>query len=484
MKTIKILLVAAFFSIAACDTLDQVPVSAISDANFYNTASDAEAAILGVYDNLQWFISNNYIIPFTGKSDESDVVRGGNWTRDERFLSTPNDGHIRDTWGAIYSAIGRANDVIANVPGISDENFTEEAENRIMGEAYFIRGFLHFQLVIRYGAVPYIMEAFISPNQEYQPSRDEVSVVYENIIADLKLAKSLMPADPSLKVRANKWAAAGILAKVYLQRNNSGDRELALAEINEVLAVPQYSLVPASNYADLFAPGKQATSETIFEVSFGPAGLDGTAYDNEFVPSQNFRVQPEMKIINAFKADSALVVANGGVEVRMAAALEHYYPIKNENGLCILTCDPRNEYFIDKYTVDDWKKTSERAQLHPSVVVLRLADLILLKAEILTEQNELAGAIDLLNQIRTRVNLPTTTATTQDELRLAIENERYLELAFEGHRFWDLVRTDRAIEVINNRGQYKPTEDKLLWPIPQADIDQNPNLLPQNPGYN
>lgn len=483
MKKIKIIFSVIVLSFAACDTLDQVPASIISDANFYQTGSDAEAAVLGVYDNLQWFISNNYIIPMSARGDETDVVRGGNWTRDESFASTPNDGHIRDTWTFIYSAIGRANDVLANVPGINDSNFSDADRNKVLGEAYFVRGLLHFHLVIRYGAVPYVMEAFNSPNQEYQPSRDDVPTVYNNIIEDLKTAKQLLPADPSMKIRANKWAAAGMLAKVYMQRNSSGDRQLALTEINEVLNSQGYSLVPGANYQDLFAPGKQQTSESIFEVSYGPAGLDDAAYDNEFVASQNFRLEPEMKIINAFKADSALIAESGKQDVRMAAALEHYYPVYNESGTCVLTCNSRNEYFVNKYTKDDWKKTSDRAQLHPNVILLRLADLMLLKAEILNEQNDLAGATELLNQIRDRVNLPPTTATTQADLRLAIENERYLELAFEGHRYWDLIRTNRAIEVINNKGQFKPTQEKLLWPIPQADIDQNPNLLPQNEGY-
>jgi hypothetical protein len=484
MKIFKTILFGALLTVAACDPLEQVPVSIIAESNFYQTASDAEAAILGVYDNLQWYVSNNHIIPVSARADEADVVRGGNWGRDERFESTPNDGHIRDTWTAIYSGIGRANDVIRNVPNISDPSFTEAQRDRIMGEAYFVRGFLHFMLVLRYGRIPYVTEAFISPNQEYQPTRDEIPVVYENIIEDLQQAKSLMPVDPDTKVRATKWAAAGILAKVYLQRNEPGDRELALEQINEVLNSNDYSLVPGENYSNLFTPGNQQTSETIFEVSFSPAGLEGTSYDREFVPSQNFRLQPEMSIIQAFKEDSALVASTGGEVVRMEAALEHYYPVLDENGNCILTCQVRNQYFIDKYTLDDWTKLLDRAQLHSNVIILRLADLILLKAEILNEQDDLAGATSLLNQIRDRVNLPPTTANTKDELRLAIERERWLELAFEGHRYWDLIRTGRAMDVISNKGQFSPpSAERLLWPIPQADIDQNPNLLPQNPGY-
>jgi len=118
-----------------------------------------------------------------------------------------------------------------------------------------------------------------------------------------------------------------------------------------------------------------------------------------------------------------------------------------------------------------------------------LADIILLKAEALNELNDVDGAADLVNQIRNRVNLPDTPADTQEEMRLAIEKERRLELAFEGHRWYDLKRTGRAIEVINsvtNFGgvsqSYNLTTNKLVWPIPQSELDKNSKLT-QNPGY-
>lgn len=475
MKTLySYLLILSLVALNSCDTLDQEPVSIIAESNFYRNGTDAEAGILGVYDALESYVSNNLIIPTEARADAVDVVRGGNWTRDESFASTQNDGHIENTWRFIYNAIGRANDVLANVPGIVDPNFSEAAKNQILGEAYFIRGFLHLHLVMRWGKVPIVTEAFNGLSQDYQPKRNEIAEVYIQVIEDLQQAKALMPGGVEGKIRASKWAAAGILAKAYLQRNDNGDLALALAELNDIINSQEYSLVPGADYSSLFRPGQQNTSETIFEVSFGPAGLADAAYDQEFVVSQAFRLEPSMKIINAFKADSALVVGNGKEEVRMAAALEYYYPNYFTN---------RNRYFIDKFTKDDHTLSSGRAQLHPNVIILRLADVLLLKAEILNEQNNTSEAITILNIIRDRVNLPPTTAVSQSDVRLAIENERFLELAFEGHRYWDLIRTNRAVDVINNKGQFKPTQDRLLWPVPQADIDQNANLLPQNPSY-
>jgi hypothetical protein len=145
---------------------------------------------------------------------------------------------------------------------------------------------------------------------------------------------------------------------------------------------------------------------------------------------------------------------------------------------------PQTDYpFVNKYR----NNTSPSPQ---NYILLRLADILLLKAEALNELGDVAGAAALVNQIRTRVQLPNTSANTQEAMRLAIEKERRLELAFEGHRWYDLKRTGRSIEVINNAKVpdgitpegYNLTQNRLLWPIPQAELDKNSKLT-QNPGY-
>lgn len=124
-----------------------------------------------------------------------------------------------------------------------------------------------------------------------------------------------------------------------------------------------------------------------------------------------------------------------------------------------------------------------------NIIMYRLADVLLLKAEALNETGDLAGARALVNQVRTRAKLPATQAADQATMRLAIEKERRLELAFEGQRWYDLVRTGRVVPVMEavkdgsgNSLNYKLTDTKLLWPIPQGEIDKNANLT-QNKGY-
>jgi hypothetical protein len=137
--------------------------------------------------------------------------------------------------------------------------------------------------------------------------------------------------------------------------------------------------------------------------------------------------------------------------------------------------------------VNKWRNFAEGS--NQNYIFIRLADILLLKAEAVNELGDVNGAKSLVDQIRSRVNLPGTPASDQASMRLAIEKERRLELAFEGHRWYDLKRTGRAIEVVNNavgpNGEnlgYNLTTNRLVWPIPQAELDKNSKLT-QNPGY-
>jgi hypothetical protein len=180
---------------------------------------------------------------------------------------------------------------------------------------------------------------------------------------------------------------------------------------------------------------------------------------------------PTNDLVRAFDSENDAIRKNSSIK------------FSNVSGLWSDANWPVTNYpFIHKYRII----TSPSAQ---NYIIMRLADILLLKAEALNETGDVSGAAQLVNQIRARVELPNTTATSQDQMRLAIEKERRLELAFEGHRWYDLKRTSRAIEVINSMTGpdgsifgYNLTENGLLWPIPQSELDKN-DLLTQNPGY-
>ncbi|AHM60264.1 RagB/SusD domain-containing protein [Flammeovirgaceae bacterium 311] len=446
---------ALLLSAPGCDVLEVEPVSDILSANFYKNADDAEAALMNVYDYMQQPVKDNIIVIPGAMADEFRVTRGGNFTRHENFAPTPVQGNVGDMWRALYFGIQAANDVIENVPNISDPALDAD---QVLGEAYFLRGMAFFYLTRLYGKIPLPTTASKSPNQDFNLSRSELPVVYEQIIGDLLQAEERLSATSTNRARASKGAARALLAKVYLFRNEPGDYQLALTETEEVMADNQYSLVPGENYASLFKVGEQNTAETIFEISYRPnRSVESHSIENETVPfiGNSPRVLPEQKLIDLFNENPQ--------DLRLPISLGEYNDI----------------VYTRKYELNEDLTVSDRGSQTNNVIILRLADVILMRAEALNELERTSEAIEYLNMIRARAGLDPTTATSQAEVRLAIENERYLELAFEGHRWFDLVRTGRAMDLVPQL----TSPDRVLWPVPARDIDLNPNLLPQNPSY-
>jgi hypothetical protein len=353
-------------------------------------------------------------------------------------------------WRETYFAIHRVNDVLQNTPGVEDP-FANK--NKALGEARFLRGMLYFNLVRNYGGVPLVTETTSSINPGLYPVRSSVEEVYSFIIADLLEAERLLNGvTPANKAYASVGAARALLARVYLHRQASGDLQLALEKTEQVMS-DNYSLVPGDQYATLFTLGAQNTSETIFEISYRPSIiLEGSSNVYREMVSSDFnnpRSMASTKIIEALNADPN--------DLRALMLATH-----------------RNITYTKKY--EPVAPDQPRVQ-DVNIIVLRLADVILMRAECLARLNRASEAIPFLNQIRTRAGLEPTTAVSQDEVIQAIMDERFLELAFEGHRYYDLVRTGKLLETVD-----RAIADKILWPIPQRDIDQNINLI-QNPGY-
>ncbi|MEK6481161.1 RagB/SusD family nutrient uptake outer membrane protein [Catalinimonas sp. 4WD22] len=457
MKKIFILTLSVLLGLStSCDSVLEVePVSQILAENFYSDADGAEAALMNAYDWVQNPVTQNFIIVPGIVSDEAIMTRGGNFTRHHNFVPTPVQGNVGDMWRNMYFGVQACNDVLENVPTIDDPALNAD---QVMGEAYFLRGMVFFYLTRLYGKIPLITEASKSANQDFNVPRNEVNEVFEQIISDLTTAEDLLGAESQNRARASKGAARAMLAKVYLYRNAPGDLELALAETEEVMADNQYQLVAGTDYASLFTVGQQNTSETIFELSYRPnTSVENQNLDRETVPFPNNdpRMAPTEKIIEAFNQNPE--------DLRLPVSLD--------------TISGRT--YIRKYQnapADDVARGTQAS----NVIILRLADVILMRAEILNELGRTGEAIPFLNQIRERAGIGPTDAVNQDEVRLAIENERFLELAFEGQRWFDLIRTNRVVEVI---GERLFDSDRILWPVPGRDIDLNPNLLPQNPSY-
>jgi hypothetical protein len=427
---------------ASCNVLDVEPQSAIPAADAFKDKKGITRGINGAYSGLQAlsYYGRSYGI-FADLAADNLVhppnATSVSYAEIDNNSILPENESVDGIWSAIYDGINVANNVIKQVPGIAD--MTEAEKNAALGELYFIRALNHFNLLNYFGAIPVKTTPTIGVEDINVP-RDEVSAVYAAIIADLQFAVANLPAGGS-KIRASRHAANALLARVYLYQK---DYPNAVRLANDVINSGSYQLM--GNFADIFSG--EETAESIFEVDFVPLDRNRIAeYNFPLTLNGRREVAPSDDLVSKFTA----------ADKRFAASIAF------AGGL---------PYAI-KY--DDLSTGSD------NVVVLRLAEMYLIRAEATAQQGgDLQQIKDDLNTVRFRANLPGTTATSLLSLLAAIEEERRLEFAFEGQRWFDLVRTGRAVDVLSTVNSVNQT----LFPIPLSEILINTNAgMYQNPGY-
>jgi len=485
MKNIKNLLLSVLLLtlLISCEKfLDEKPVSdgiavnnSASDSVLYSTANDAEAALAGVYSDFRnEYFELDYFVNGDAQSDDAyaGADNPANFQIDEFNIDATNLNVSRD-WAYLYSTIGKANTVIDNVMAVPDSSLTMARRKGIIAEASFIRAFMYFQLVRLFSDVPLVLNSVTTFNLDILPKlfppRSPQSEVYAQIIKDLETALPDVAVTAANKNIVTKGAVNAVLAKVYATIEPH-DWNKVQQYCDAVIAGP-YSLLP--NYDELWDNMHENSEESIFEINY-----EGTSASGNWGVSM-FR-GTDWKKFNIPSNDLVRAFDDEGDNIRKTSSIF----FDDVTGLWSDSKWPQTNYpFINKYRIVE----SPSSQ---NYIFIRLADILLLKAEALNELGSTGAAADLVNQIRNRVNLPNTTASGQEEMRLAIAKERRLELAFEGHRWFDLKRTGRAIEVMNNvKGPdgvtpigYNLTPNRLIWPIPQAEMDKNSNLV-QNSGY-
>lgn len=483
-KYIYFPLFLGMISLVSCkDFLDIQPVSqsvAISntaaDSLLYKTPSEVEAALAGVYDDFRnEYWSLDYFV--NGDAQSDDAYAGAdnpmNFQIDEFAIDATNTNVSRD-WAYLYSTIGKANAVYNNVDAVP--NLSSERKLQIKAEAAWIRAFMYFQAVQLWGDIPLQLVEVKTVSIELLPeiypilfpARASMQSVFEQMIKDLELARDHAPTSVPHKGYVTRGAANAMLAKVYATMLPiQWDK---VEQYCNAVITGGYSLLP--DYDMLWNNQNENSAEAIFEVNYAGTPASGNWGASMFrgLDWKKFNT-PSNDLVAAFDAENDMIRKNASIIFLDVSGRwsDPYWP---------QVTFP----FVNKYRIF----TPNSPQ---NFILLRLADILLLKAEALNARGDVAGAATLVNQIRSRVSLPPTTAANQQQMRLAIEKERRLELAFEGHRWYDLKRSGRAIEVMNNvKGPngvslgYNVTENKLLWPIPQAELDKNTKLT-QNPGY-
>lgn len=469
------------FSFSSCnDFLEQNPQTDLSENDFYKTADDILSAVNGAYSSLQEndIYGNWYVFGEIPSDNTRNQLSGSVTTQNEfdQFYIDTQNSMIANFWKAAYKVINRTNTVLGRIDGI---DINADLANRYKLECKFIRALMYFNLVRVYGDVPLVLKE-ISISESYDILREPKENVYNQIIADLKEAQGLPVSYPTAEDgRATQGAAKALLADVYMTLHKYAEAETILAEI---INSGRYSLLentPGSlnidGYKNVFSPVNHNSKEGIFEIQFLKGGYgEGSNYANNFAPENSGTNVvavggtggnniPEMDIYNAYE--------EGDLRRDFSMSLGYYDNRKN------------NEWVESRYVCKYMDVPYQNNDASNNYPVIRYADVILMYAEALNQNGKTAEACKYLNMTRRRGFGYQTTETSPVDLQttdkaqfsLMVEQERRVELAFENHRWFDLIRTGRAVEVMRSKG-FSLNETNLICPIPQKQIDVNPKL--------
>lgn len=458
MKLSKLYIVLVVLIATGCDVLDQSPQTAISEDIAIRDQKSAEAALNGLYDQLQSgnYYGDNIQIMSDVTSDISQSVGTWDFYREmDTYVTSAGNLENRNLWFQLYQTVNHANNLIADVPSLSDAS--DAVKDEILGQAYFIRALAYFDLTRTFGGVPGVagtlgVPLVLEPSRQIDensfPSRATIAASYAQVDADLTQAASLLSGF-STPGRVSEPAVIALQARLALYLEDFTTAEDLATDV-----IDDYSFELVENFADIFT--NENTSEAIFELQYNTT--DGNGIRGWYFPSSRGG-----RGDIALHTDYAnMVLARGADErgelIGFDANVGVYYPTK-----------------YAKSGGDD------------NIQILRLAEMYLNRAEARARKTpmDLPGALADLNEIRNRAGLADTTGTGVDELQEvlnAIELERGIEFMMEGHRWYDLVRTGRAITVLTNvdRENSNPVSladpDRMVFPIPSRDIDANPNL--------
>lgn len=465
LKYLALFFVGALITSCEDDFLEPALSSAINGGSYYNNATELETAVVNMYDGLQGVNStsagDNHAtqVEFYLTEMRSDNTRTkaqeGEAAQFESFAVEATNGIVADYYRSFYNVIFRANLVLANLEAAGTSAAQFEAE------AKFVRAYAYFNLVRLYGDIPLVTSLTGPADTDVAYTRVASDDVYDLIQADLNAAISGL--DNTYRTRASKAGAQALLAKVELTRGNYGE---ARSLLESVVATGNYSL--ESNFHDVFYD--EDNSETIFSIGYETGGID----------SQNFSAE----WLNAVGRTSGVNYVTADVRT----AFDTYGG--NRTAVSFRQDESQaTEYQVAKYFPNGElgpQYASDPTKAGNDWIVLRYADVLLMHVEsILAGSNATtdAAALASFQAVRDRAGLPiAVTEVTKDMLL----NERRVELAFENHRLFDLMRMGAAQDVLSafsSTNGYGFSSTDLLLPIPQVEIGLSKGALSQNPGY-
>lgn len=447
----------------------------------YLSISDAQAELAGAYNSFKGDIFQMENFMYNDVQSDNCYVGGDGTNEEAEDLVKINATNAKANlmWSSYLSIVGSATTVIENTKLMSETSATEADKNRVIAEAKFIRAWALFDMVRIWGDIPMVLQlipTITADNLEtwypvMYPVRTPKNEVYDQIISDLDETGTInyLASKNAGTFSASKGAAYGLLAKVWATRGEKSTRDYnKVIEYSDKVIAQGYQLV--DNFDDLWNPDNKFTSEGIFEVYYTSDSPNWAywVFLKEGDGSVTWRryCTPTHELVAKFDKDN---------DTRFASSILW-----------------RSVPYDTFWPADNYPLSYKIREKNSNIILMRLADILLLKAEALVELNKVSEAIAIVNTVRQRAGLENSllnVSMSQENARLAVENERQLELYMEGHRWFDLVRNDRMMAVMSkhknqNGNLMLPNLQpfRAIWPIPQSEMDKNTSLV-QNEGY-
>ena len=491
MKRLNILagiLTTVFLTIfSSCNNLDLSPISSYNAGSFYKTQSDFKLAVNGIYDKLQdLYYYNVYSQAIEGRSDNVNMNTGYDAGILSKFIDDATTGSNKAIWQYCYQMIDRSNAVINQID--AGTFTTESYKNYYKGEAYFLRGYAYFQLGSLFGGVPLINKQMTAAEIALVARSSQVETL-ASAASDLTQAGTLLPdVWPSSGElgKATKYAAKGILARLYLSQKKYSEAKPLLSDI---ISSGKYAM--ATNYGDCFIDKYDNSAEHVFQIQY----KSGNVGEGNILPVIQV---PEGIVSTMFPqgGSSAFLYVSNDLydsyetgDLRRDWSIQKGYTSKG-NIIDKVTC------IYIKYGHGTIPATKDDYEVN--MPILRYTDVKMMYAEVLNELGYVANgeAFTILNSVRARAGLTAKTSSDlpdQASFRAAMFNERRWEFADEFLRWYDIVRSGNAMTIMNNflakaeNGStlYKMKDTQTIFAIPQYELDINKDtkIMWQNPGY-
>jgi hypothetical protein len=513
MKKI-IVLILGIVVFAGCkkNFLERSSLVTISQDNFWRNASDAQLGVNGIFDVLQTDVlysggtGNSSGLPlydnFTDNSFNGYKYQGPGEYVEGR--TTPTTAYFSASWNANFQGIARANEAIYNIEKMDAAKISDAARKLLLGQAYFLRALFYFNVAVYFRDAPLIIKP--QTYSEASVPKNTQQEILAQIVLDLEFANVNLPVNvtPEQYGYATKGAAFGLLARVQLFNKNWTE---AAAAAKSVIDLAKYDV--NTPYTTIFSEAGEFTKEIVFSVRFQEAAGFNTGEDfaGTFTAIPKINAQPMPNVVKDYYCTDGKPITQSPLykttdekasrDPRLLASVYFTNDIFLTDIKSVFKGNTSTKYGLKKYTHTKTSPlgTGPAGKQSQDYYILRYADILLMRAEALIESGDTGPEVySLINQVRARVGMPTIQAVEGSnlntiKLRDILRHERRVELAFEGLRFYDLIRwgtvqdaytrmiADKIVGyIVNYRGLRSE-----VFPIPQAELDANTKLVQIDP---